>query len=77
VAYAIRIAYFIDIFYLFLIPVLADNIRIKFVTSRSKHIQRNDTYALFAIYLLVYWVFINVVRGSGETYPYIFANIFQ
>lgn len=65
--YITRIAYYFDIVYVISIPMVCENMKYKFSSSKV-----NVNRLLIVVYLLAYWLFVYVYKKSGETFPYIF-----
>lgn len=67
--YITRIAYYFDIFLIFTVPYIIQNN--KFII---KFKERNISGQIVLGVVWIYWLFVYVIRHSGETVPYIFMK---
>lgn len=67
--YAVRIAYYFDILLVAGIPLLVKNLRIRLMVG-----EKNFVKTFFIIYLLAYWLYKFVYKGSDATVPYIMMS---
>lgn len=68
-AHIARIAIYFDIYLIFSIPYIAQNCKYTIKGQR-----KNLNQLILVCFMLVYWIFVYVIRKGGETVPYIFMT---
>ena len=67
-ALLLRVSYYFDIFQVVFLPVVSENVRVKFRNKKSTRIIRR---AMVIIPIVVYWIIVYIVRNGAHTYPYL------
>lgn len=61
-----RIAYYFDIHFVYVWAMVGDKLKYNFRIN-----QKNSNKLIIGCYLLLYWIYVFVIRNSGEVFPYV------